>query len=154
MPECRGHRNIFIRGGAGMKKICRCIGLVLLVMLGGALGAVCRVQGNATVMNAVEGYFPFGVLCINITGSFCMGALTGWLLHVARFRVEMKAFLGTGFLGGFTTFSSFAWDTAGLAVSGHFLSALLNIGLNGIFCVGAAGLGWVLLAGNKAGRIA
>jgi CrcB protein len=61
----------------------------------------------------------------------------------------LNAFLGTGFLGGFTTFSSFALDTVKLWQGGHMNFALLNIGLNAALCVALAGLGWIIAAPHE-----
>lgn len=136
--------------------------LSLPVMLGGALGAICRVKGDSAIMAAMGGHFPLGILCINMTGSFLMGLLMGVLSHLKErlpapegdtslsFREEVAAwlgaFFGTGFLGGFTTFSSFALDTVRLWQIGHTNFALLNIGLNAVLCIALAGLGWMLTA--------
>lgn len=120
--------------------------LSLAVALGGALGAVCRTAGDAAVMAAMGGEFPLGILCINMSGSFLMGLLTGALSRTASGGPLASAFLGTGVLGGFTTFSSFALDTVRLYENGHQLFALLDIGLNVVSCVLLAGLGWMLTA--------
>lgn len=141
--------------------------LSLPVMLGGALGAVCRVNGDAAISAAMGGHFPLGILCINMGGSLAMGLLMGLLTRLEE-RIPapegdsgtspreeaaawLGAFFGTGFLGGFTTFSSFALDTVRLWQEGHSHFALLNIGLNAALCVGLAGLGWMLTA-RREGR--
>lgn len=139
--------------------------LSLSVMLGGALGAVCRVKSDSAIMAAMGGHFPLGILCINMAGSFLMGLLVGALSHLEEslpapegdtalsVREEvgawLGAFFGTGFLGGFTTFSSFALDTVRLWQEGHTNFALLNIGLNAVLCIALAGLGWMLTARRK-----
>lgn len=113
------------------------------VMLGGALGAVCRVLSDQAVAAAMGGHFPLGILCINMAGSFAMGLLSGVLSGRVGGKLA-QAFLGTGFLGGFTTFSSFALDTVRLWEGGHQAFSLLNIGLNAVLCVGLAASGWKL----------
>lgn len=126
--------------------------LSLPVLLGGALGALCRVHGNSAVMAAMGGHFPLGILCINMAGSFVMGLLMGLLSRMGQGCPAvpwLNAFLGTGFLGGFTTFSSFALDTVKLWQGGHMNFALLNIGLNAALCVALAGLGWVIAAPHE-----
>ena len=120
--------------------------LSLAVACGGALGALCRIAGDRAVAAAMGGDFPLGILCVNMFGSFLMGLLTGTLSRTASGGPLASAFLGTGFLGGFTTFSSFALDTVRLFEQGHQLFALLNIGLNVVLCVLLAGLGWMLTA--------
>lgn len=119
------------------------IWLSLAVMAGGALGALCRTAGDRAIMAAMGGEFPLGILCINMLGSFLMGLLTGLLARTSSGGPLASAFLGTGFLGGFTTFSSFALDTVRLFEGGHQLFALLNVGLNVTLCVLLAGLGWL-----------
>jgi len=118
----------------------------LAVLCGGALGAVCRAEGNRAFMTAVGGEFPLGILCINMLGAFCMGVLLGGIARMKSDGGLYNAFLGTGVLGGFTTFSSFALDTMHLYESGHLIFALLNVGLNTVLCVGLAGLGWTMTA--------
>ena len=136
--------------------------LSLPVMLGGALGALCRVKADAAVSTAMGGHFPLGILCVNMAGSLLMGLLMGGLARLedgvpgpegedVRSAAEesaawLGAFFGTGFLGGFTTFSSFALDTVRLWQEGHAAFSLLNIGLNAALCIGLAGLGWMIAA--------
>ena len=136
--------------------------LSLPVMLGGALGALCRVKADAAISTAMGGHFPLGILCVNMAGSLLMGLLMGGLARLedgvpvpegedVRSAAEesaawLGAFFGTGFLGGFTTFSSFALDTVRLWQEGHAAFSLLNIGLNAALCIGLAGLGWMIAA--------
>ena len=131
--------------------MCNRIKLSLAVMAGGALGALCRSGGDSAIMAAMGGEFPLGILCINMLGSFLMGLLTGFLSRTASGGPMASAFFGTGFLGGFTTFSSFALDTVRLCEGGHQLFALLNIGLNVTLCVLLAGLGWFVASRKEQG---
>ena len=126
--------------------------LSLPVLLGGALGALCRFHGNALIMAEMGGHFPLGILCINMAGSFIMGLLMGTLARMGQdcpAAPWLNAFLGTGFLGGFTTFSSYALDTVRLWQGGHISFALLNIGLNVALCMALAGLGWMFTAPHE-----
>ncbi|MBR3880938.1 MAG: fluoride efflux transporter CrcB [Mailhella sp.] len=124
--------------------------LSLAVLAGGALGAVCRVEGNGAIMAAMGGHFPLGILCINMVGAFAMGLLMGFVSRMTENCGKwMSAFLGTGFLGGFTTFSSFALDTVDLYSQGHPFFSLLNIVLNTLLCVLLAGLGWNLASSRE-----
>ena len=83
----------------------------------------------------------------SITLGICMGLLMGLLAR--RNSALASAFVGTGFLGGFTTFSSFALDTVQLWREGHMAFALLNVGLNAVLCIGLAGLGWSITAPRR-----
>lgn len=103
----------------------------LLIGLGGALGAMARHGVNMTV-HARYGAdpFPAGVLLVNVLGCFAAGLVAG-LLAGARVHMssEMRTFLMVGILGGFTTFSAFGVDTFTLLHSGHYTTALVNVGL-------------------------
>ena len=125
---------------------------VAAVLVGGALGAVCRVKISWTVMNVSGALFPVGILCVNMIGSFLLGLLMGTASRVKHGYPTATAFLATGFFGGFTTFSSFALDTVSLWGADHALFALLNVGLNTALCVGLAGLGWFLGAPRREKR--
>ena len=123
--------------------------LSLPVLIGGALGALCRIHSDSAIMAAMGGHFPLGILCVNMAGSFLMGLLMGAIARTGAGRActpWLNAFVGTGFLGGFTTFSSFALDTVRLYQQGHMNFALLNIGLNVGLCIALAGIGWTILA--------
>jgi CrcB protein len=96
---------------------------VAAVGLGGALGAPAR-YGIATVVDITPGTFPWGTFWINVSGSFALGSL----LVVLRRRLPraryVRPFLGTGFLGAYTTYSTFAVETDLLARNGHWGIAL------------------------------
>ena len=118
----------------------------LAVLIGGAAGAVCRVLGNSAAMGIFGGTFPLGILLINVAGGFLMGLLQGVIARSGRPHALLYSLFGTGFLGGFTTFSSFALDTFRLYAGGAVLPAALNIMLNTCLAVAAAGLGYGLCA--------
>jgi len=101
----------------------------LAIGAGGALGAMTRHGLNHLVhQRSLSGTFPFGIFLINISGSFAIGLLAG-LLAGQRLHLPYVArtFLIVGFLGGFTTFSSFSLDTLALARDGHPGQAVLNV---------------------------
>lgn len=112
------------------------------VLIGGAAGAVCRSCGNSAIMDIFGGSFPLGILLINVAGGFLMGLLQGAITRSGRPHALLYSLLGTGFLGGFTTFSSFALDTLRLYASGSVIMAALNIMLNACLAIMAAGLGY------------
>lgn len=99
----------------------------LLVAAFGALGAVSRYAVDGWVSNAARGQFPWGTLVINVAGSFVLGVIveltTSRLLPHPNWRVA----LGIGFLGAFTTFSTFTYETVRLAEDSAYTLALLNI---------------------------
>jgi fluoride exporter len=98
----------------------------LWVALGSALGAPTRYLLDQFIQSRYERVFPWGTFTINVTGSFLLGLLVaagahhpiqGWLLAAA----------GTGFLGSYTTFSTFTWESLRLIEDGSRLVAILNL---------------------------
>ncbi|HST35620.1 MAG TPA: fluoride efflux transporter CrcB [Allosphingosinicella sp.] len=84
--------------------------ILLLVMLGGAIGAGLRhLVGMATLAWAGPG-FPWGTLIVNLTGGLAIGLLAGWLARSGGSE-QMRLFAAVGVLGGFTTFSAFSLET-------------------------------------------
>ena len=115
------------------------------VMCGGAVGAVCRFKLNALIMTATALSFPVGILIINVLGAFLMGLLQGWMKRTGKPFTVGYSLLGTGFLGGFTTFSSFSLDTFSLYQTGTLLFAAANIVLNAGLCLFTVWIGYSLL---------
>lgn len=111
---------------------------VLAMALAGGLGAASRLVVDGLVRSRAGRRFPYGTVLINITGSLLLGVLTGLVLfHGAPGAVRTVA--GTGFCGGYTTFSTASFETVRLLEEDRFLPALLNAG---------ATLGLTLLAGG------
>lgn len=101
---------------------------LLLVMLGGGLGAGLRHLVALGTLRAFGPGFPVGTLTVNVVGSLAMGVLIGWLVrHEAAQAQNLRYFLATGLLGGFTTFSAFSLDTAVLWERGDTGLALVYI---------------------------
>ena len=90
----------------------------IAVLCGGAAGAVCRFKLNAAIMSGLTMAFPLGILCINVLGGFLMGLLQGAMKRSGKPFTVGYSLLGTGFLGGFTTFSTFSLDTFNLYHTG------------------------------------
>ena len=76
------------------------------VLCGGAAGAVCRFKLNAAIMSGLTMSYPLGILCINVLGGFLMGLLQGAMKRSGKPFTVGYSLLGTGFLGGFSTFST------------------------------------------------
>ena len=86
--------------------------MVISVAAGGALGSVARYVCMSAVGHVVHSGFPYGTLAVNILGSFAMGVFVELWALVWSPSAEMRVFLTTGILGGFTTFSTFSLDVA------------------------------------------
>lgn len=121
--------------------------LVIAVALGGALGSVARHVVAGRITHLYGTHFPWGILTVNVVGSFVMGVLAEAMALRWDVPAEWRAFMTVGILGGFTTFSSFSLDVATLIERGDFgpaaVYAVASVGLS----VGAlfAGL-WVVRA--------
>jgi CrcB protein len=87
--------------------------------VGGAAGAVSRFYLSQAVQQRM-GSFPWGTLLINITGSLLLGFLMRYALATPALSVEVRLMLTTGFCGGYTTFSSYSYETAVLIEEGQF----------------------------------
>ncbi|MDD8058217.1 MULTISPECIES: fluoride efflux transporter CrcB [Shewanella] len=107
---------------------------VLLVAIGGSIGAVLRYLLSIFMIQLFGSSFPFGTLMVNILGSFLMGVVyaLGQLSHVSP---EIKALVGVGLLGALTTFSTFSNETLLLMQDGLWHKAILNVLLNVTLCL-------------------
>jgi CrcB protein len=83
---------------------------LILVMLGGAIGAGARHLVGAAFLVRLGPGFPWGTLAVNLAGGLAMGLLAGWLSRAGGTE-QARLFLGVGILGGFTTFSAFSLET-------------------------------------------
>jgi fluoride exporter len=120
--------------------------LMLLVTLAAGLGALARYVVDEVVTHRTRGPFPTGTLVVNITGSFVLGVVTGLALHHGL-AGDVTTVIGAGFAGGYTTFSTWAWESLALAEDGIRGAAAVNV-VGSIFAglaAAAAGLGLALL---------
>jgi len=120
--------------------------LVLGVAAGGAVGAVARFWVDGAITSRRTGPFPMATLVINIVGSVALGVLTGLVLyqHVPN---GWRVVLGTGFCGGFTTFSTTSFASVRLVQNHRPALAALNAFGTLVLCVAAAGVGLALAGG-------
>ena len=118
---------------------------LFLIGLGSGLGGISRYLVSNSVYNLIGKNFPYGTLAVNIIGSFVAGFLSTFLLErVGAFSVPLRALLIIGFLGGFTTFSSFSVETFNLFESGEIVRAILNIIISLFVCIILTGVGALL----------
>lgn len=83
----------------------------LAVMIGGAIGAACRFALGTWVARLYAGPFPLGTFLINVSGSLLIGFLMGLFVNRPAIDAHFRLFIVTGILGGYTTFSSFEWES-------------------------------------------
>jgi fluoride exporter len=98
----------------------------LAVAIGGALGSVTR-YGVALLLPTAPGKFPWATFCVNLLGSFLIGVAYVVIVQKQILSPEIRLWIMTGFLGGFTTFSSFSLETMQLWQQGELTLALLYI---------------------------
>ena len=118
-----------------------------MVLVGGAVGSLVRFLVGTAIMERLAGRFPFGTGFINITGSFLIGFAMTFLTERTHLHPNWRFLLVVGFLGGYTTFSSFEWETLNLARDGSRLLGLLY-GVGSI----VAGYAAVWLGATVAGK--
>ena len=120
--------------------------LYAFVAIGGACGASLRFYISQLVLNWLGKGFPFATLMVNISGSFIMGLLYQMIEKEILDISVHRTLIGIGFLGAFTTFSTFSLDSLLLLQQGEVVKAALNIFLNVALCIGAAALGMFIVS--------
>lgn len=114
---------------------------LLIIALGGALGAVSRFLLGNGVSRALGSALPYGTFVINIVGCFAMGLLMTIIVDREMLPAAWRLFLCVGFLGGFTTFSSFGYEALMLLTEGRLLAALAYVGGSVVLGLVAAAAG-------------
>jgi CrcB protein len=117
--------------------------VILCVAIGGLIGAPTRFLVDRLVADRVETDFPLGTFLINVSGSFVLGLLTGLDL-AGHIPLVVKALVGTGFCGAYTTFSTWSYETVRLLQEGEYLEAFTNAILSVVVGLLAAGAGMAL----------
>ena len=114
------------------------------IALGGAVGAVLRYAVSNGIHALVGRGFPYGTLTVNVLGSLIMGFLYIFLIERLSNNLALRASLMIGFLGAFTTFSTFSIETFNLLENGDAFKAVTNILVNVTLCLLAAWVGVIL----------
>ena len=123
---------------------------VILVALGGAIGSVARYGVGAVAAQLLGSTFPWGTLLVNLSGSFLIAVVMHVALAGTAISLELRIFLTTGIMGGYTTYSSFNYETLALVEQGAFSLAAVNLGATVLGCL-AAGLFGIALVRWLAG---
>ncbi len=113
------------------------------VAIGSAVGGVIRYLLGGAIQRALAASFPVGTLVINVTGSALLGFIFRYALETPAVTPEIRALLGVGFCGGYTTFSTFSYETLTLLEDGDWRRAGLYVGVSLLGSVLAALLGFM-----------
>ncbi|MDR1867884.1 MAG: fluoride efflux transporter CrcB [Treponema sp.] len=106
----------------------------LCVIFGGGIGSLLRYI-SSHLINTLSGLiFPVGTLFVNMIGSLCIGFLF-YIVKTRTMNTELQLLLMTGFLGGYTTFSTYTLETVQFVLNNEFRKAIFNILINNILCL-------------------
>ncbi|MDR1215371.1 MAG: fluoride efflux transporter CrcB [Treponema sp.] len=106
----------------------------LCVIIGGGIGALLRYFSSQFINSSIAIKFPFGTLFVNCVGALLIGFLAS-LFNLFSINIKWRLFLITGFLGGYTTFSTYSLETVQYFLSGNIKHAVINILLNNVLCI-------------------
>jgi len=113
----------------------------VVIATGGAFGALMRFWVSSATYAMLGRSFPYGTLMVNVLGSLLMGFLFIWLTERSSLPPEWRSLILVGFLGAFTTFSTFSIETFNLLQAGEVSKALINILLSVVLCLLATWIG-------------
>ena len=116
----------------------------IAIASGGALGAMSRFWLSTATYGWLGRGFPWGTLTVNVIGSFAIGLLTVLMLERFNLSIEWRMGILLGFLGAFTTFSTFSFETVALLEQADYLKAFSNITISVVACVSATLAGIIL----------
>ncbi len=114
----------------------------VFIGLGGFLGSIARYGLASFVQTKTESLFPYGTMLVNVLGCFFIGLLMTLFQERIVVGENIRLFLIIGVLGGFTTFSSFSYDTFAMVKTGNLLGAGLNAGISLFGCLIATWIGF------------
>ncbi len=120
------------------------MGELIAIAFGGALGAVMRFWVSGGVYTWLGRSFPYGTLSVNVIGSFLIGLAFILFTEKLSLGSQARSLVMIGFLGAFTTFSTFSMETLFLIQDGLLIKAILNVLINVTLCILATWLGIIL----------
>jgi fluoride exporter len=117
------------------------MGRLLWISAGGALGTAARYLLSGWLLRVLGPAFPYGTLAVNVIGSFLLGAIMHVGLETTLMSPDTRLVLGTGVMGGFTTYSTFNYETLQYLQEGAWPLAGLNVAVTLLVCLAAGALG-------------
>jgi fluoride exporter len=117
---------------------------ILLISLGAVVGANLRYFVGQYTAKLIPSTLPYGTLIINVTGSFVLALFLVWTTERVIADPRWRLIIAVGFCGGYTTFSSYAYETFALCEQGQWLACALNILANNVLCLLGTVLGAML----------
>ncbi|MDP7439529.1 MAG: fluoride efflux transporter CrcB [SAR324 cluster bacterium] len=117
---------------------------LLAIALGGACGSVSRFLVAREMGRRLGDFLPYGTLAVNVLGSLALGWLATVFLDRPEINNALRLGIAVGFLGAFTTFSTFSLESVQLLLNGAVWRAMLNIAVNTVVCLGMCYLGMQL----------
>ncbi len=118
--------------------------MLFYVAIGSALGGVTRYLLGGLVQRVLDITFPAGTLFVNISGSFLVGTILGYAVNTPSLSPEVRALLTIGFCGGYTTFSTFSYETVALLKDGEWTRAGFYVAASVLLSIAGTFLGFGL----------
>ena len=117
---------------------------IAAIAVGGGCGSVARFLVAREMERWLGNFLPYGTLAVNVLGSLALGWLATVFLDRPEINIALRLGIAVGFLGAFTTFSAFSFESVQLLLNGAVWGAVLNVTVNTVVCLGMCYLGMQL----------
>ena len=117
---------------------------IAAIAVGGGCGSVARFLVAREMERWLGNFLPYGTLAVNVLGSLALGWLATVFLARPEINIALRLGIAVGFLGAFTTFSAFSFESVQLLLNGAVWGAVLNVTVNTVVCLGMCYLGMQL----------